>query len=89
MDSKDKFEEVLAGKLAAILPDEQSQTAAKLALDKHRAALRKACTSAASMGKRVAKLAAADDELLDALEGLNPTSEPPTAEGTENSPSID
>lgn len=75
MNGKDGFAEALAAKLAVILPDEESQAAAQALLDRHRIKLRYICTVPARMGVRVAKLAAVDDELLDALDALNPHEE--------------
>lgn len=73
MPTTDKFPEALNAALAKVLPDEQSQAAARALQDKHQEKVRAICTQPARMGKRVEQLAAADQELLEALEDLTDT----------------
>ena len=73
MPDDDKFPEVLAAVLAKLLPDEQTQAAARALLDTHREKVRTICCTTARMGTRVVMMNAADEELLGALEELADT----------------
>lgn len=80
----DKFPEVLLAVLAKMLPDEQTRAAVGALIDVHREKIRRICCAPSRMGIRVAEMAKADDELLEALEALANTEHDLDAPG--NSP---